>query len=140
MSENKDMAVATTDVTKAPKKEGFGYIVWPLLFVAACAIGVWFFLKGSPSQISMVAIDKFAIMDSGAVISAATEKFLSQAKEDGSSASQRGKEFSMQLEQVLSAYKERGVIVFDKRYVVTAPDGHDITGDVAAQLGLSLSE
>jgi hypothetical protein len=90
---------------------------------------------GTSSQIANV-----VYLDSSAVISAATKQFLDAPKKDGVDPAESGKEFSKRLKNVLNEYTRTGLLVLDSRHVVASPEGHDITGQVAEKLGLTLEK
>lgn len=81
-------------------------------------------------------IKSMVYMDYGAVVSAATTQFLEDSKAGKIDAASSGKEFSTRMAAVMNEYKDDGMVVVDKRYIIAAPDGHDITDDVMAKLKL----
>lgn len=87
-------------------------------------------------------ISNVVYLDVGGIISAATKKFISGSKKEAgkNDPATSGKEFSNHMAALLDEYRRTGVMVLDKRYVVTAPDGHDITSEVAAKLELVLDK
>lgn len=87
-------------------------------------------------------ISNVVYLDVGGIISAATKKFINGSKKEAgkNDPATSGKEFSNRMAALLDEYRRTGVMVLDKRYVVTAPDGHDITSEVAAKLELVLDK
>jgi hypothetical protein len=86
------------------------------------------------------AISNIVYLDMSGIISAATKRFLEQKDNPKADPSLSGKEFSIRLASILDEYKRAGVIVVDQQYVLAAPDGHDITREVAAKLDLTLEK
>ncbi|MDD5056522.1 MAG: hypothetical protein PHQ60_02015 [Sideroxydans sp.] len=87
-------------------------------------------------------ITNVVYLDMGGIISAATKKFIEESKKETgkNDPTASGKEFSNQMAALLDEYRRADVLVLDRRYVVAAPDGHDITNEVAAKLDLVLDK
>lgn len=102
-----------------------------------------YFAKSSGAAVLSQAspISNIVYLDVGGIISAATKKYIDGSKKSGQAdPSVSGKEFSNHFAALLDEYKKNGAIVIDKRYVVSAPDGHDITDEVAVKLELVLDK
>jgi len=110
-----------------------------IFMIGAGVIAAWhegIIFKSAPAQVPASAISNIVSLDFGGVISASTRQFLEESKINKADAAAKGKEFSNRLATVLNEYKDAGVIIVDQRYVIAAPDGHDITADVMAKLNL----
>jgi len=119
-----------------------------IVFIGVIALGAlalfgWKQYGGRFSPVVQVStISNVVYLDVGGIISAATRKFIEGSKKDTgkNDPTTSGKEFSHRLAALLDEYRRAGVMVLDKRYVVAAPDGHDITSEVAAKLELALEK
>jgi len=51
-----------------------------------------------------------------------------------------GKQFSVKMVSVLKEYTDKNIVIFDSSAIISTPDGHDITQEVADKIGIKLEK
>lgn len=93
------------------------------------------------STSNVVSISAIYFIDTNAILSAATKKFIADtSKNDQLDPNSRAREFTQNYAALMNEYKAKGILVLDSKAIAASPDGHDITSEVAERMGLVLSK
>lgn len=85
------------------------------------------------------AAQKLVFVDGNAIFKAQVKAFSESADAGSPDAAQKAaKEFSVKLNAALLPYKEAGYVVMNSAVALYVPEGVDITGQIAKQVGVQI--
>lgn len=127
-------------VQDTPAQQGVSFLTTVLIAASIAAfsalIAVWYVQThanvGGAAQ-------KLVFVDGNAIFKAQVKAFSESADAGSPDAAQKAaKEFSVKLNAALLPYKEAGYVVLNSGVALYVPDGVDITGQVAKQVGVQI--
>ena len=84
---------------------------------------------------------RIVFVDGNAIFKAQIKAFTTSPSAGSPDAAQKAaKEFLDKLNTALAPYKEAGYIILNSTVVVSAPDGSDVTAQVAKQVGVDIAQ
>jgi len=126
---------ATAQTEPQPPLSGLGIGVVMLvagLFSAASGFVAWS-LAGSSNHAPQV-----VILNPEKIINAKLMAFARDESMTPERASQEGRNISKALDEVVASYRDAGFVVLHGGMVLGAPEGSDVTKEVAARVGVDL--
>jgi hypothetical protein len=119
-------------------------VAWPLLqmtVVAAAAVGAYHGIVAKEADASPAAgIQAIVVVDTQALVQGkidqASEQIASGQSFTQDQLTMQGQNFGTEMLRALKEYRDRGVLVIDRRHALAIPVGADATERVAARLGV----
>ena len=113
----------------------------PMAAVAGVSIAAYHLVISGQAEASAARpITEIVVVDTQALvqgkIDAASKQIASGQTFTEEQLTMQGQNFGTELLRALKDYRDRGVLVIDRRHALAIPVGSDVTQDVAARLGV----
>ena len=110
--------------------------------VAALSIAAYHMVSSRAEAAGGSAIKEIVVVDTQALVQGkidlASEQIASGQAFTPEQLTMQGQNFGAELLRALKEYRDRGVLVIDRRHALAIPVGSDVTKDVAARVGVTV--